>query len=162
MGLFHHKQTVYFYLLEEVKSQKKDIVEGLEKLGLNPEEVKEAAGIKKPCAYEPPCESDKFFLTSDGCCELKPEKKLTAKQQKLEMAKKYLKQYSYREVANWLTTNTGRSISHVGLRKRLDNEQRRKDKARSLRQWADYAKKAIAKAQEIEENRIGAKEAQVT
>ncbi len=81
---------------------------------------------------------------------------------KLEMAKKYLKQYSYREVANWLTTNTGRSISHVGLRKRLDNEQRRKDKARSLRQWADYAKKAIAKAQEIEKNRIGAKEAQVT
>ena len=77
---------------------------------------------------------------------------------KLEMAKKYLKQYSYREVANWLTTNTGRSISHVGLRKRLDNEQRRKDKARSLRQWADYAKKAIAKAEEIEAKRIGAKE----
>ena len=41
---------------------------------------------------------------------------------KLDKAKKYLKQYSYREVANWLTTNTGRSISHVGLRKRLDNE----------------------------------------
>ena len=81
---------------------------------------------------------------------------------KLEMAKKYLKQYSYREVANWLTTNTGRSISHVGLRKRLDNEQRRKDKVRSLRQWADYAKKTIAKAQEIEESRIGAKEAPVT
>jgi hypothetical protein len=27
-----------------------------------------------------------------------------------------LKQYSYREVANWLTRNTGRTISHVGLR----------------------------------------------
>ena len=78
---------------------------------------------------------------------------------KLEMAKKYLKQYSYREVANWLTTNTGRSISHVGLRKRLDNEQRRSNKARSLRQWAEYAEKAISKAKEIEENRIGAKEA---
>ena len=37
---------------------------------------------------------------------------------KLEMAKKYLKQYSYREVANWLTRNTGRTISHVGLMKR--------------------------------------------
>jgi len=78
---------------------------------------------------------------------------------KLDKAKKYLKQYSYREVANWLTTNTGRSISHVGLRKRLDNERSRKHKVRSLRQWADYAEKAIAKAKEIEENRIGAKEA---
>ena len=78
---------------------------------------------------------------------------------KLQQAKKYLKQYSYREVANWLTRNTGRSISHVGLRKRLDNEQRRNKQATSLRRWADYAEKAIAKAKEIEESRIGAKEA---
>jgi len=76
----------------------------------------------------------------------------------LEQAKKYIKQYSYREVANWLTTNTGRSISHVGLKKRLDNERQRKNKAGSLRKWADYAKKAIAKAEEIENNRTGAKE----
>ena len=76
----------------------------------------------------------------------------------LEKAKKYLKQYSYREVANWLTTNTGRQISHVGLMKRLDYERRRKNKAGSLRKWADYAKKAVAKAEEIERNRLGAKE----
>ena len=76
----------------------------------------------------------------------------------LEQAKKYIKQYSYREVANWLTRNTGMSISHVGLKKRLDNERQRKNKAGSLRKWADYAKKAIAKAEEIENNRIGAKE----
>ena len=76
----------------------------------------------------------------------------------LEQAKKYIKQYSYREVANWLTRNTGRSISHVGLRKRLDNERQRKNKAGSLRRWADYAKKAIAKAEEIEAKRVGAKE----
>ena len=75
----------------------------------------------------------------------------------LEKAQKYLKQYSYREVANWLTRNTGRSISHVGLRKRLDNERRRKNKSGSLRRWADYAKKAIAKAEEIEAKRLGAK-----
>ncbi len=75
----------------------------------------------------------------------------------LEQAKKYLKQYSYREVANWLTRNTGRSISHVGLRKRLDNERRRKNKSGSLRRWADYAKKAIAKAEELEAKRLGAK-----
>ena len=54
----------------------------------------------------------------------------------LEEAKRYLKQYSYREVANWLSRNTGRSISHVGLKKRLDNERRRKNKVGSLRRWA--------------------------
>ena len=36
----------------------------------------------------------------------------------IEMARKYVKQYSYREVANWLTKKTDRFISHVGLRKR--------------------------------------------
>ena len=75
----------------------------------------------------------------------------------LVKAQKYLKQYSYREVANWLTRNTGRSISHVGLRKRLDNERKRKNKSGSLRRWADYAKKAIAKAEELEAKRLGAK-----
>ena len=75
----------------------------------------------------------------------------------LEKAKTLLKQYSYREVAHWLTRNTGRSISHIGLRKRLDNERRRKNKAGSLRRWANYAKKAIAKAEEIEKTRLGAK-----
>ena len=34
----------------------------------------------------------------------------------LEKAKSHLKQYSYREVANWLSKQTGRSISHMGLR----------------------------------------------
>ena len=75
----------------------------------------------------------------------------------LEKAQQYLKQYSYREVANWLTRNTGREISHVGLKKRIDNERRRKNKAGSLRRWADYAKKAIAKAEELEAKRLGAK-----
>ena len=75
----------------------------------------------------------------------------------LVKAQKYLKQYSYREVANWLTRNTGRSISHVGLRKRLENERRRKNKVGSLRRWADYAKNAIAKADELEAKRLGAK-----
>ena len=40
----------------------------------------------------------------------------------IEMARKYIKQYSYREVANWLTAKTDRVISHVGLRKRLMHE----------------------------------------
>ena len=75
----------------------------------------------------------------------------------LEKARTYINQYSYREVANWLSTNSGRYISHVGLRKRLQNERQRKNQAASLRKWAEYAKKAIAKAQEIEEARTGAK-----
>lgn len=76
---------------------------------------------------------------------------------KLQQAKKYLKQYSYREVANWLSRNTGRYISHVGLKKRLDNEKRRYNQARSLRRWADYAKKAVAKAEALETKRLNSK-----
>ena len=75
----------------------------------------------------------------------------------IEMARKYIKQYSYREVANWLTAKTKRVISHVGLRKRLINEKQRKDKARTLRKWAAYAEKAIEKAKAIEEERTGAR-----
>ena len=76
----------------------------------------------------------------------------------LEQARKYIKQYSYREVANWLSKNSGRDISHVGLMKRLKNERQRQNKAISLRRWADYAQKAIQKAEEIEEGRTGAKQ----
>ena len=75
----------------------------------------------------------------------------------IEMARKYVKQYSYRQVSDWLRTKTGRYISHVGLMKRLKNEQRRKNQARSLRKWAEYAEAAISKAKEIEEERTGAK-----
>ena len=75
----------------------------------------------------------------------------------LEKARQYVNQYSYREVSNWLSTQTGRYISHVGLRKRLANERQRKNKAASLRKWAEYAQTAIAKAQALEEERTGAK-----
>jgi len=69
----------------------------------------------------------------------------------IELARKYTKQYSYREIANWLTKKTGREISHVGLRKRLMPEQQRKNKARPLRTWSEYAQKAIEKAKATEE-----------
>ena len=95
--------------------------------------------------------------------ELDPEDKNLLKPIKIELdlleqARKYIKQYSYREVANWLSKNSGRDISHVGLMKRLKNERKRKNKAISLRKWADYAQKAIQKAEEIEEGRTGAKQ----
>ena len=77
---------------------------------------------------------------------------------KLETAKQYLKQYSYREVAQWLTRNTGRYISHVGLMKRLENEKRRNNQAKSLRRWANYAKEAISKAEKIQNQRLNSKE----
>ena len=75
----------------------------------------------------------------------------------LEQARRYVKQYSYRQVANWLSKNSGRDISHVGLMKRLKNERQRQNQALSLRRWADYAQKAIQKAQKIEDSRTGAK-----
>ena len=75
----------------------------------------------------------------------------------LQLARRYIKQYSLRQVANWLTTKTGRQISHIGLRKRLLHERQRKNKARTLKRWADYAEKAIQKAKAIEESRVGAK-----
>ena len=95
--------------------------------------------------------------------ELDPEDKNLLKPIKIELdlleqARKYIKQYSYREVANWLSKNSGRDISHVGLMKRLKNERKRKNKAISLRKWADYAQKAIQKAEEIEEGGTGAKQ----
>ena len=75
----------------------------------------------------------------------------------LEKARAYTNQYSYREVANWLSTNSGRYISHVGLRKRLQHERKRKNQAKSIRQWAEYAEKAIAKAEEISSQRTGSR-----
>ena len=75
----------------------------------------------------------------------------------LEKARTYVNQYSYRQVANWISTQTGRYISHVGLRKRLENGRQRKNQAKGIRQWADYAEKAIAKAKALEEERTGAR-----
>ena len=75
----------------------------------------------------------------------------------IELARKYVNQYSYRQVANWLTKKTGRDISQTGLRKRLIHERHRKNKARTLRKWSEYAEKAIQKAKEIEEGRVGAR-----
>ena len=74
----------------------------------------------------------------------------------LEKAKKYLQQYSYREVANWLTKQTERSISHVGLKKRIESEQSNKRRIATLREWAKRYKTAISNAEEIERTRLGA------
>lgn len=75
----------------------------------------------------------------------------------LEKAKKYLKQYSSRQVAAWITTVTGREISHVGLLKRIKNEQSHKRKSSTYRKLAEGYEKALKKAQEYEE-RTGTKD----
>ena len=68
----------------------------------------------------------------------------------LEKAKKFIKQYSYRQVADWLTTQTGRKISHVGLIKRIKIEQKRKSEASTQRYLAERYKEALQKAEKLE------------
>ena len=74
----------------------------------------------------------------------------------LELAKQHLKQYSLREVANWLTAQTGRSISHAGLKQRIEIERRRKKAATIKRNLAKRLQKALSKIEELEKNRVGA------
>ena len=75
----------------------------------------------------------------------------------LELAKEYLREYSYREVAGWLSDRTGREISHIGLRKRIQKEKQRKSKAATYKTWLKNYQKALEKLEEIESKRIGAK-----
>jgi hypothetical protein len=72
----------------------------------------------------------------------------------MEKARKYLKQYSYRQVAAWLTKVTGRYMSHVGLMKRIKSEQTIGRKSSTYRELARRYEKALKKAKEYEE-RIG-------
>lgn len=76
----------------------------------------------------------------------------------LEEGKKYLKQYSYRDVAAWLSEQSGRYISHVGLMKRVQIERKRQREAANQRQLAEKYKKALKKAKKLEEERLGGKE----
>lgn len=68
----------------------------------------------------------------------------------LEKAKLYLRQYSSRQVANWLTKTTGREISHAGLLKRIKYEQNRRRRRTTYRNLARRLEKALDKAQEYE------------
>ena len=76
----------------------------------------------------------------------------------LELAKDYLTEYSYRDVARWLSDRTGRQISHIGLRKRVQTEKKRKSKAATYKAWAKKYEVALKKFKELEEKRTGAKE----
>lgn len=72
----------------------------------------------------------------------------------LEQAKVHLKRYSYRAVAAWLSEQSKRPISHVGLYKRVKLEHKRKSEAATQRYLAERYKTALEKAEKLE-GRIG-------
>ena len=65
-------------------------------------------------------------------------------------------QYSYREVALWLTKQTGRYISDAGLKKRVDIERKRKKAATIKRKLTQRLEKTLQEIQKLEEESIGA------
>ena len=73
----------------------------------------------------------------------------------LEVAKRHLKQYSYREVAIWLSKTTGRYISHMGLHKRIKIEQKRKRSAAIKRKLAKRLEETLTQIKKLEEGRVG-------
>ncbi len=73
----------------------------------------------------------------------------------LEQAKVHLKKYSLRNVAEWLSTESGRYISHVGLDKRVKLERKRRREAGINRDLIERLQKALAKAEKLEKERVG-------
>lgn len=63
--------------------------------------------------------------------------------------------YSYRQIAAWLKTTTGRSISHTGLKKRYEQETKRRTASANARRYAKKYKAALEKIKRLEEERIG-------
>ena len=68
----------------------------------------------------------------------------------LEKAKKYLRQYSFAQVAAWLTKTTGREISKDSLNKRVKSEVERKRKTAHYRNLARRLYKTLEKAKQYE------------
>ena len=73
----------------------------------------------------------------------------------LEKAKLFLQEYSLRQVAQWLSKESGRYISHVGLDKRVRIEEKRRRASSNYRQYARKYKEAARKAEKIEKERLG-------
>ena len=73
----------------------------------------------------------------------------------LEVAKKHLLQYSYREVAQWLTRQTGRSLSHTGLKKRIDIERKRKKTITIKRRLAQRLTQTLQEIENLETQKVG-------
>ena len=111
-------------------------------------EVKEWKRIPRvartiPFGYKPDPEDPDFLLP------------LSEELEALEQAKKHLRQYSYREVANWLTKETGRYISHVGLKKRIQVERKRKKSVTIKRELTRRLEKTLKEIEKIETQSTG-------
>ena len=96
-----------------------------------------------PFGYEVDPQDDEWLLPIPKELEL------------LELAKKHLKSYSYRKVAAWLTTQSGREISHMGLKKRIDVESKRKRLAAIKRNFAKRLEKTLRQIEILEKERLG-------
>lgn len=99
-----------------------------------------------PFGYKQDPEDDKVLLPIPEELEL------------LEKAKILLRDYSLRQVAAWLSEESGREISHVGLSKRCLIETRRKHAANNFRRYAKLYKEAVESHEKIE-RRIGGRKA---
>jgi len=99
---------------------------------------------KIPFGYELDPDNDKLLLPI--------EHELDA----LELAKRHLKQYSYRAVAQWLSNETGRYISHMGLKKRIEVEQKRRKAATIKRKLAKWLQETLEEIEKLETQGVGA------
>ena len=79
----------------------------------------------------------------------------------LEKAKLYLREYSLRQVAHWLSEESGRYISHVGLQKRVAIENSRKHSANNYRTYARRYKEAAKTAKKLEARLGGSQTADI-
>jgi hypothetical protein len=75
----------------------------------------------------------------------------------LELAKKHLRKYSYRDVSAWITTQSGRSLSHSGLKTRIDSDRKRKRLIAIKSNYAKELKEVLSQIEKLEHQRIGAK-----
>ena len=99
---------------------------------------------KIPWGYELHPENDKLLVPIEHELEA------------LELAKRHLKQYSYRAVAQWLSKETGRSISHMGLKKRIEVEQRRRKVLTIKRKFAKWLQETLEEIEKLESQGVGA------
>lgn len=99
---------------------------------------------KIPFGYELHPENDKLLVPVEHELEA------------LELAKRHLKQYSYRAVAQWLSKETGRSITHMGLKKRVEVERRRKKAATIKRKFAKWLEETLEEIEKLETQGVGA------
>lgn len=70
----------------------------------------------------------------------------------LKLARKYVKKYTYKAVAAWLTKQTGRSITASGLHRRIKDEITSGRKSAAYRRIAERCYKALKRAKAFESN----------